>query len=239
MRFAYQYRTKDNVLHESVVSARDRDEAYATLRRKGIKPSRMVACGGGLDKVLSRGKRWIAIVVLMITALGLAAFALRALREKNNLEREIDDLTMYEARSQIYGDPGVLKAAFASDWVDAFQDPGDRFLAKYAIPGREVPNDCSSIPTISLRPIPVLDSDLREVAQMKRMVNWMKRELRNYELAGGKRDAYIRRLGIRQSAERGIYERTRRELRHSDDPELWREKNSDLRSMGLPMVEVD
>ena len=82
----------------------------------------------------------------------------------------------------------------------------------------------------------VLPTDLAEVAKMKRMVNGMKRELAAYLEAGGKVEDYIERLDIRQQAEKALYERTAAELKRTDDPDVWLQRNSALRAMGLPMV---
>jgi hypothetical protein len=71
---------------------------------------------------------------------------------------------------------------------------------------------------------------------MKRMVNGMKKELREYLRAGGNVEMYMYRADIRQKAEARFLDSARRELQRTDDPEKWRLRNTELRSMGLPMV---
>lgn len=46
MRFAYSYKTSDNVRHEAEIDAPGRDAAFAALREMGIRPIRVVAAGG-------------------------------------------------------------------------------------------------------------------------------------------------------------------------------------------------
>ena len=42
MRFTYYYKTSDNVRHEAEISAPSRDEAFAALRDRGIRPIKVV-----------------------------------------------------------------------------------------------------------------------------------------------------------------------------------------------------
>ena len=56
MKFTYQYRTKDNAIQHGVVSATDKDAAYAALRAYGIKPSRVEELPGFFNKLFGKGK---------------------------------------------------------------------------------------------------------------------------------------------------------------------------------------
>lgn len=53
MRFTYSYKTSDGVRHEAEIEARTRDDAFAALRKQGIRPIRVD------KKPLSKGDRWL------------------------------------------------------------------------------------------------------------------------------------------------------------------------------------
>ena len=229
MRFLYQYRTSENELRHGVVKASDRDSAFAALRAQGIRPSKVEEAPGLLNKLFGKGKRWMAIVVLAhLAAIGwwLAVS-----------EREPD----WEERSQIYGDPVLIKELSADNWAAVFENEGDRFLAAYAVPGREVaellpPKDAALVMKGS---IPIEEEDGEVVRKIKRIVNGMKREMREYVRDGGTPEGYFRRLAIRQKAEAQVLSSAERALRNERDPAKWSERNRQLRAMGLPMLEPD
>ena len=68
MKFVYEYRTSDNELHHGSIAAADRDAAFASLKARGVRPARLVEAPGVLNKLLGKGKRWIAIAVLSVAA---------------------------------------------------------------------------------------------------------------------------------------------------------------------------
>lgn len=74
MKFNYEYRTSDNKLHEGVVSAASRDDAFAVLKARGIRPGRVTEAPGVFNKLFGKGKRWIAIVALAV-ALAIAVIS--------------------------------------------------------------------------------------------------------------------------------------------------------------------
>ena len=234
MKFHYAYHDKDNKRQDGVIDAASRDAAYALLRKQGIKPTHVDLAPGLLNRIQSIGKRGFAIGVLGAGCLVLGIFYFQTLQTSQTSQ------TSAFPRQQIYGDPGVLRTAENQGWANVFVSPFDRHLAKYAIPGRRVaPSD--NLATLAAnpdyKPVAVLDNDFEEYAKMKRIVNGMKDELREYKRAGGTVMSYFRRLDIRQNAECGIYDRVRRELSRETDKAVWDEKNGKLRAMGLPMVE--
>lgn len=242
MKFVYQYRSKDNVMHDGVISAPDRESAFKALKAQGVRPCSMADAPGLLNKILGKGKRWSAIVVLV--ALLLTAFV-GWFRTKGKAE-DLADRSSWEERQQLYGDPNVIKRAGANDWEAVFDDVGDRHLAKHAIPGVACGCEIGASKKTFLaemlqkglaREIVIQDDDLAEIVLMKKMVNGMKRELREYVADGGRVSGYVDRLEIRQQAECGICDRYRRELLGKpDDFQLWEMRNRQLRAMGLPMV---
>ena len=230
MKFVYQYRTSDNKSHKGVICAASKDAAYQSLKARGIRPGRVEEAPGFFNKFFGRGKRWTAIVLLAVLCAALCIVLLR-------LSKNQSGVVNVEDRAQLYGDPVVIGECEAAGWTNVFRSAFDAYLSRYAIPGRAVafvrltktPDDPCLLLEIS-------DTDLREVAQMKRMVNGMKCELREYLNAGGTVDGYVGRLDIRQRAEQAIVERTRKEIQRTDDVRVWKRENAKLRAMGLPMV---
>ena len=233
MRYHYYYQTKDNRSLDDWIVAKDRAEAYAQLRKRGIKPYRL----DGRNPLA--WKRWTAIGVLAAIVVVLAA----ALFVESG-----DNTPVSEERSQLYGDPATLQSLSANGWRDALQNEGDAFLARHAIPG--VPCNCAtphSLFPVSRSPIPIAPDDPPELAKMKRMVNCMKQELAEYLASGGSLADYMALCCQRQRTERDIILDTNRDfdkLRNKlanpeeadDAAQEWQRKNDLLRSMGLPTV---
>lgn len=234
MKFTYQYRTSDNVVHHGVINAASRDAVFAALKAKGIKPGRVDEAPGFFNKLFGKGKRWIAIFVLAVIAV---VFAL-------SYEMQVrvgDEQDLIEERAQLYGDPVVIGECTAAGWTNVFSRAFDCYLAKYAVPGVKVSSGAAApkYEAGELDYCAVAESDLDEIAQMKRMVNGIKKEMSEYLEAGGTREGYLKRLDIRQRAERGVFETTQREIMRAKDHSVWKAKNAELRAMGLPMVAVD
>ena len=234
MKFTYQYRTSDNVVHHGVINGASRDAVFAALKAKGIKPGRVDEAPGFFNKLFGKGKRWIAIFVLSVIAV---VFALSYERQT----RVSDEQYLIEDRAQLYGDPVVIGECKAAGWTNVFSKAFDCYLARYAVPGVKVPSTIIAprFEDGELAYSQIAESDLDEVAQMKRMVNGMKKEMSEYLETGGTREGYLKRLDIRQRAERGVFETTQREIMRAKDHSVWKAKNAELRAMGLPMVAVD
>lgn len=241
MKFVYEYRTSDNVRHEDVVIASSREAAFQLLKNRGIKPSRVIEASGFFNKLFGKGKRWIAIAILGILVIGLllVVFNLRSEIEASHFEGEWED------RSQIYGDPVVLSVVFSNDFKDVFESAGERFLARYAIPGkivkltpREMKEGLHALESMSMDMVATAEEDFVEVVKLKRIVNGMKLELGNYLKAGGTIKQYVKRLQGRQYDEYMTYRRIKTELERERDLEVWKNRNLELRVLGLPMVEM-
>lgn len=241
MKFVYEYRTSDNVPHRGTIAASTKEAAYDTLKAQGIKPGKVWEAPGLFNKVFGKGKRWIAIAVLLVALLGAVAVVSGLREQVASAAKELEDITLYEERGQIYGDAPVLAEMQANDYASVFADDLDRFLATYAIPGKIVERKVKIPLSLRKSDIAVVqripDSDLDEVKKLKRMVNRMRRELADYVNDGGTIANYVERLEQRQKTEARLYERIKKELKGVDDPNVWKEKNSQLRAVGLPMVD--
>lgn len=241
MKFVYQYRTSANELKSGIVSAPSRDAAFAALKERGIRPSRVDEAPGIVNKLFGKGKRWLAIAVLCASCLVLW-YSLRNTRTTlDDARSTMHDARLFEDRAQLYGDPVVIRECVDCCWTNVFSMPFDQLLARYAIPGETVePIVLAPLPdkAEATRLVEIDAADLAEVAQMKRMVNGLKRELKEYLEAGGTILSYVNRLNIRQRAERNIFETAQRQILKTRDHATWKEKNAELRAMGLPMVDL-
>ncbi len=238
MKYTFQYRTGDNILHNGTINAADKDAAFAALRARGIKPSRLAEAPGFLNALFGKGKRWLAIGALVALVIGLL-IALRTTKE------ELAAIASPEERAerhQIYGDPVILSELMADGFAGVFATDAERFLACYAMPGATMatpvrlksPNDLAACLT---NKIAFAQDDAREVTELKAIVNGIKEELQAYLADGeGTCASFMRRLEERQEEERLIYRRVQNELEENPDPALWKERNKALREMGIRTV---
>jgi len=259
VKFCYEYRTSDNVRHEGVIAASDRDSAFQLLRAKGIRPGKLMEAPGLFNKLFGKGKRWLAIGVLGSLCIALCAVALRFL-DKEDAERYAA-----EYRSQVFGDPSVLQKLSRDGWRRAFEDEGEAWLARHAIPGKAC--DCPKegmwrseiVDALIARkdePLAIAEVDSDELKKMKRIVNGMKKEFASYvqpptsDLRPSSSDAldYIDKACERCRVEKGVYDNMVREISQlekrleKDDADRakiladWDKKNLTLRSLGLPTI---
>ena len=237
-KFHYFYQSKENNNLDGWIAAKSRDDAYAQLRKVGIKPYKVV----GKDPLA--WKRWTAIVVLALALAGTYAWI--ALRPAPVSEEE---QTVH--RHQIYGAESVIRNGMATDWAVCDLEDGEQFLAKYAQPGVPVASArgdlnkiASALENALTRRLEPQDDELLEYRQVKQIVEAMKDELRSYIDHGGTARLYIDRLQERQSQEVAYYRAAAQELDNakssgaSDDDlyALWSAKNAELRAIGLPML---
>ena len=250
MKFLYEYRTSDNAKHNGVICASDREAAYAELKKQGIKPSRFAEAPGFFNKLLGKGKRWLAIAVLGVAVVVSALVIHSNSRTIRTIEQsqEVFDAT---TRRQIIGDTAVIEKGIRTGWADVFELEGDRFLASFAIPG--VPASVRSTTEGDLRE--ALDapstkhqapSTSLEERQIRAIVNGMKAELRTFLADGGTMTAYGKRLVARQEVEIGYYTRAENELKTAMSSgmsrdalsALWEQRNNSLRKLGIRLVRM-
>lgn len=236
-KFHYFYQSRENKNLDGWIAAKSRDDAYAQLRKVGIKPYKVV----GKDPLA--WKRWAAIAVLAAALAGTYAYL--ALRPDPAMAAETS------VRHQIYGAESVIRNGTSTDWGACGFDAGEQFLAKYAQPGvyvASVRGDLNAIASVlenSLkRRLEPQEGEMLEYRQIKQIVEAMKDELRAYIAHGGTARLYIDRLQERQSQEVAYYRAASQELENakssgaSDDEllALWSAKNAELRAIGLPML---
>ena len=239
MKFIYNYRDKNNIVHEDVCRAHDRDAVFRELKKRGIHPSRVIAAPGLFNKIIGSGKRWLAIAGLVIIVIILLA-------DKNSPSQSSQLENM--PRHQIYGDPALFEELSRSDYASVFENRGERFLARYAQPGSEVA-EITKIESVDFdaivkslegcvnKKIPMLESDVREIRELKQIVEGMKSELEIYLSDGiGTVRLYIQRLAERQESERDLLRRAKMLLQNETDMAIWKKVNDDLRRVGLRTI---
>jgi hypothetical protein len=234
-KFHYFYQSKANENLDGWIAAKSRDDAYAQLRKVGIKPYKVV----GKDPIA--WKRWAAIAVLAVALAG--TYAWLALRSEPVAPDE------QFVRHQIYGAESVIRNGISTEWSACGLDEGERYLARYAQPGirvayrRRTPETASAVEAALARHLEVEDSELLEYRQLKQIVESIKDELREYIKSGGNVDGFLDRLQERQDQEVAYYNAANQELENAKAtmPEdelynLWAAKNAELRAIGLPML---
>lgn len=249
MKFNYEYRTSDNVQHKGVICASSREAAYDALRAKGIKPGRLFEAPGLLNKVLGKGKRWIAIVFFALLAAVTFFYAHETRQEVNALSYvDSNGFAVPIERRQIWGDSAVINQAASRNWRVIFPNPACRMLALFAQPGHTL----GSLPRIpkgiekdfekALAEKERIDpDDLDEYKQMRCIIEGMKSEMREYMSAGGNLKGYVHRLQQRQQEEADYLKMAHKELMREisegkDSMEAWQDWNRRLRTQGLPAL---
>lgn len=241
MKFTYQYKTKDGTQHEGTYSAASRTAVYDELKKQGIKPFNVKLAPGFVNRLASFGKRGIAIAVLCIVCLALVVLVVRTRRD---IEGRMGESL---PRHQIYGDPALMAEIERNAYTNVFAHPGECLLARYAQPGyvmsatvAEQPKPATLADCLA-HEIVIGSDDAREVAELKRIVNGMKDELRAYLADGvGTPETYVRRLNERLREELSIRYRIETELKRESDPAAIRKANESLRALGLrPIVKSE
>lgn len=236
MKFGYSYKTSDGVRHESVFEAKTKEDVFASLRLQGVKPIKVWP-------IYSRFhiKKSTLIITSLAAALGISLIFLarETAKEKGVVAPE------FAPRHQIYGDPALLEELESNSYASIFQSVGDRFLAAFAIPGKQV-GRAGLMPVSDVKPylekeiennLETSPNDTQEVRELKLIINGMKQELRMYLSDGvGTIETYISRLRERQAEEIHIYERIKTELENERDPKIWKQRNAALRAMGLRTI---
>ena len=209
MKYRYLYQTKDNENKEGWINAKSRENAYAELRKAGIRPYRVIG-----DDPLN-WKPYAAGAAIVILATALAAVLL--------VGRE--DMRPHP-RAQLVGDRAVIDAGVYSGWTNVLSSVLDRRLALYAQPGRYVD---SQKPTEE--ECAALAAALDEPVSYK-----MREDMRAYIADGGDVAGYFDFLDERQSQEREFREKALDTVYRA--PESLRERawlgvNARLKDMGI------
>lgn len=232
MTYVYLYQTKDNENRRGEIKAKNRAEAYAALRKKGIRPYRVI----GDDP--PKWKPWL------ISAAAFSAFVVLMVFLASTIYRD-SDLVRVEKRAQLVGDANVIASGVASNWEGVFDSALDRYLAAYAQPGwlLEPPKldeaDKQSFAASLESTMPRSSDEIPEIRQLKNIVMQMRADMKTYLASGGSVDDYLEFLSDRQEREFKTRE-TARETLEKAPPEMrrraWLNLNARLSDLGIATI---
>ncbi len=231
MKYRYFYQTSENENRDGWISARNRAEAYAALRKQGIRPYRVL----GDDPV--RWQPWAVLVAFLLLAGALVAVLV--LQEGAAKEPV--------RRAQLVGDRKVIDEGLLHGWADVFPSALDRHLAAYAQPGwialppEHAESELQELAAeLSNPPVAASDKDDAVVRQLKGIVATMRQEMKEYLASGRSVREYFAYLESRQDEEAEYRAQALDSLRNT--PEALRSTarinlNMRLRDLGLREIE--
>ena len=229
MKYKYLYQTRENENREGWIHAKNRADAYAQLRRQGVKPYRLI----GDDPV-----EWRPWAIGAAFAALISAVVVLASRAGDDRRAE----TVPLARRQLTGDRKEISRGLETSWSGVFRTGLDRHLAAYAQPGwlaipPERGGDFEKRFAEDLgTPLEFSPDDGEVASQMKRIVLSMRNELSRYLESGGTIGEYLDFLDGRLGEE--IDFRRKAEASIETAPPQMRERvranvNMRLRDMGM------
>ncbi len=247
MKYTYAYKDSEGKRHEASMDAESREAVFEALRKKGIRPIKVIAEDGSKANGEIRGVRRRVVGVAAVLAAIVAVIATSLYNRVS--APPLPEFESGQTRRQIIGDTAIIDKGIATGWSDVFPEEGDRFFASFAIPGVRAGQRNTTVEEIKAaldRDVEVSDSDGLEARQVKSMVAGMKAEARAYINAGGSIVDYGKRLTERQDAEIAIYERAKAEIDHArktmsqdDFIALWEGRNDQLRNLGIRLVPLE
>lgn len=221
MKFTYCYKTSDGIRHEEPIEAPSRDEAFAILRKQGIRPIKVTACDGskanGEVRPVGR-KRLVTIVLLAILLAASLGYILAtrtetdtaAPRKRSAIESQIVEVKFGNrvARPRPRKQIGLGALVAKHPVTDIFMHPSEVFLAQFAEPGRksEFTTDVKVDLAEDLRDaietsIIIKASDEGAVAELKRVVAGLKEEAKMMFASGKSFDDLVKYLEAQQQME--------------------------------------
>ena len=249
--WTYSYMTSDGLRHEGEMSAPSKDDVYSELRKRGI---RAIKVQERIQPVVKRGfgglrkRDWTVIAV--IAALIAAAVALFARGPRSRADGESPRAPTPGRRSVIesnivelkLGDrPAKAKArrqivVSDDDLASFFPRPAERFLARFASPGRPVADispdelrDAEEDFYDSLESdIIIREGDSRMISELKGIVAGIKDEARMLQSSGRSFSEIAQWLRDRQRMEADYRAHIIERFAHDEA-----EANRQLRTLGL------
>ena len=229
MNYKYLYQTRENENREGWIRAKNRAEAYAQLRRQGVRPYRLI----GDDPV-----DWRPWAIGAAFAALISAVVVLASRTGPGRQGTAAPL----ARCQLTGDRKEISKGRETSWAEVFRTGLDRHLAAYAQPGwLAIPPERGDgfekrfAEDLSV-PLEFSPGDSAVASQIKRIVLSMRNELSRYIESGGTVGDYLDFLDGRLGEE--IEFRRKAEMSVETAPPAMRERvranvNMRLKDMGM------
>ena len=233
MKYRYLYQTKDNENREGEIRAANRAEAYAALRKQGIRPYRVIGDDPWRWKPLAYG------VLLPLAAIALTAAAF--------VWRTSSDRVAPSPRAQLVGDRSLIFDGVRSCWKDVLASPLDRYLSAYAQPGAAArpplltTDELAAFPAELEKGLPRSSDESPEVRQLKNILAGMREEMRAALAGGCSLGAYLERLDARQRDEQDFRERAAARVQGAPTAlryQTWKGVNERLRARGIEQLDA-
>jgi hypothetical protein len=253
VKYTFAYKSSDGVRHEDYLEAESRDDVFAILRGRGIRPIKVFAADGSKANGEMQGLRKRAVFALVALAAAVAGVVAYLGGERTGAATAANSAAS-APRHQIYGDPATVECLERGDFAAHLPRVGDQMLAVFAQPGKLMcakganprridENSYAAFEAYTKNELAVENdiaidtTESREITELKQIVNGMREEMREYLANGnGTPRSFWRRLNERTAQEMQIYERTRRELEKETSEEVWEQKNDALRRLGLRTI---
>ncbi len=225
MKYRYFYQTKENENKEGWIKAKSRENAYALLRKSGIRPYRLV----GDDPI--NWKPYAALAAIIVLATALAAVLIVGREDRRP-----------RPRAQLVGEREVISAGVYSGWTNVLFSALDRHLAKYAQPGRFVDKvevseeECAAFAGDLASPYEYVSGESPEHRQIRNIVAKMREDMRAYIAEGGDVAGYLAFLDERQTQEREFREKALEAVYRAPESlrdRAWLGVNARLKDMGI------
>ena len=268
-KFIYTYRSSDGVRHEERMDAANRDTVFVALRERGIKAIKVIASDGTKANGEVHGvQKRIVIAIAAAVAIVAGSVAYWTGTHKAGEGQSGEEIMTITPQGPVVtrnADPlqrqiimgNRSRIERAADEI--FTAAPERFLARFAEPGRPLGDPMPEAPTetefrVNLGvPIRVASNELTEYIDLKRIVTDIKREMRAYLSGGGSVDGYITELVKRQKMEIAYRESADKKLMEmvavldgknkkatEEAYDYWLKANAHLQSMGIyPIVLPD
>ncbi len=231
MKYIYYYQTAQNEKKEGEIKARNRAEAYAAIRRLGIRPYRVV---GDDPPVWRERLGWIVSISLAALLLLVVGMTVVFVGRK--------ELTALP-RQQLIGDSSSIAVGVSSDWAGALSTALDRFLAAYAQPGWSVTLEevdgaaqAQMLQELAEMPLKFEKGESQSIRQLKRIILGMREEMKDFLEKGGTFEDYRTYLDERQARECSLRDKAFETLNRSPESErakVLRNLNIRMKDMGL------
>jgi hypothetical protein len=180
----------------------DKDSAYAILRKKGIRPIRIVERIVPIEKkgIAGLRKRDISLIGVMVLVVGLLVVVVYDFLSAAN-SGSVDYHDSLNNSVQLSSPRHLINMPSESQLTNLFVNPAHRFLARYAVPGRKV-EVTESFTEEQIRCVVELSAkDSADVNDLKKIIIGMQQDAIRYLESGRSLQGYIEYLQERQQME--------------------------------------
>lgn len=197
MKYQYFYQTSKNENRDGFLNAKNRADAYALLRKQGIRPYRLLGDDPVNWQPWAVGASFFILVAVFISIIFWQ-------------HKDISSIRKIMPRQQLVGDGNTLLNGIATNWEGVLPTRLDRYLAAYAQPGwiaippNFTADEIARFKEDLSQDIAFNDNDSEVVAQLKGIISSMRQEMKEYLNKGGSIEGYLVFLDERQAREREL-----------------------------------